>query len=84
MIEITFKNFFEYKYSHEEFHELYIMKNGLDEVLYIGISEQNIWNRWFGFNGHIRDGGNFLQGRSSVGEKVVDYLPDSWDWKIQL
>ena len=84
MIEITFKEFYEYKYIEDGFNELYIMKNGLDEVLYIGISEQNIWNRWFGFNGHILDGGNFLKGRSSVGEKVVDHLPDSWSWKIQL
>jgi len=84
MIEITFREFFEYKYREEGFHELYIMKNGLGEILYIGISEQNIWNRWFGLNGHIMEGPNFLIGESSVGRKVVDHLPDSWDWKIQL
>ena len=30
------------------------------------------------------DGPNFMVGESSVGRKVVDHLPDSWNWKIQL
>ena len=29
-------------------------------------------------------GPRYLIGESSVGQKVVDHLPDSWDWKIQL
>lgn len=84
MIEITFKQFYEYTYDEEGFHELYIMKNGLDEILYIGISNQNIWNRWFGMRGHILDNGKFMSGESSVGKNVVNHLPDSWNWKIQL
>lgn len=84
MIEITFREFFEYKYRENGFHELYVMKNGLDETLYIGISSENIWNRWFGSRGHVMVGTNYLIGESSVGRKVVDHLPDSWDWKIQL
>lgn len=84
MIEITFKDFYEYQYREEVFHELYIMKNGLEETLYIGISNQNIWNRWFGWNGHIMEGPNYLVGESAVGRKVVDNLPDSLGWKIQL
>lgn len=84
MIEITFKEFYEYQYPKEDYHELYVMKNGLEDILYIGISSQNIWNRWFGWNGHIAEGPNFMIGESTVGRKVVDHLPDSWDWKIQL
>jgi integrase len=53
MIEITFKEFFEYKYQEDGFYELYVMQNGLGDTLYVGISSQNIWNRWFGWNGHI-------------------------------
>jgi hypothetical protein len=30
------------------------------------------------------EGPNYLVGQSSVGEKIVDHLPDSWEWKIQL
>ena len=84
MIEITFKDFYEYKYHEAGFHELYIMKNGLEEILYIGISSQNIWNRWFGLNGHIMDDVRYMIGVSAVGKKIVNHLPDSWDWKIQL
>ena len=25
-----------------------------------------------------------LYGNSTIGEKIVNHLPDSWDWKIQL
>jgi len=84
MIEITFKDFYEYRYREDGFYELYVVKNGLEEILYVGISDQNIWNRWFGWNGLIMDGPNFMVGESSVGRKVVDHLPDSWNWKIQL
>ena len=84
MIEISFREFFDDKYPHDEFYELYIMKNGFQEILYVGISSENIWNRWFGWQGHILVGTNYLVGESSVGRKVVDHLPESWDWKIQL
>lgn len=84
MIEISFREFFEYTYHEDGFHELYVLKNGLNETLYIGISSENIWNRWFGPRGHVMVGHNYLIGESSVGRKVVDHLPDSWEWKIQL
>ena len=60
------------------------MKNGLEEILYVGISTQSIWNRWFGWNGHIMGNANYMIGESAVGKKVVNHLPDSWNWKIQL
>ena len=66
MIEITFLDFYEYKYDTEEFYQLYVMKNGLDEILYIGISSQNIWNRWFGWTGHITVGPRFLVGENLI------------------
>jgi hypothetical protein len=84
MIEIRFREFFAYEYPQDVFYQLYVVKNGLDEILYIGISSENIWNRWFGWSGHITVGTNYLVGASSVGQKIVDHLPDSWDWKIQL
>ena len=84
MIEISFREFFEYTYPHDDFYELYVLKNGLEQTLYIGISSKNIWNRWFGWSGHIVVGTNYLVGQSSVGQKVVDHLPNSWSWKIQL
>lgn len=29
-------------------------------------------------------GANYMVGESAVGQKIVDHLPDSWNWKIQL
>jgi hypothetical protein len=84
MIEIIFREFFEYRYRDDEYFELYAMKNGLDEILYVGISSQNEWNRWFGWSGHITAGDKFLVGESEIGRMVVYHLPNSWDWKIQL
>ena len=83
MIEITFKEFYKLEYEEDAVHELYIVKNCLNETLYIGITSQRIWDRWFGWNGHIFDSGDFLDGRSSIGIKIVDHFPDSWEWKIQ-
>ena len=84
MIELSFREFFDYQYPNHDFYELYVMKNGLGETLYVGISKENIWNRWFGLRGHILVGTNYLIGESSVGRKIVDHLPESWNWKIQL
>ncbi|MCC6499957.1 MAG: hypothetical protein IT313_06785 [Anaerolineales bacterium] len=84
MIEITFKDFYDYNYRHDVFFELYVMKNSLEEALYVGISSKNIWERWFGWNGHIMAGPKHMTGESPVGQKIVDHLPESWNWKIQL
>jgi len=84
MLEITFREFYELEYEEDGLHELYVVKNGLDETLYVGITSQKIWDRWFGWNGHIFLSGAILEGRSSVGNKIVDHLPDSWKWKVQL
>jgi hypothetical protein len=83
MIEITFNDFHDYNYP-DEGYELYVMKNGLGDVLYVGISENNIWGRWFSFGGHMIWDGRHIIGQSSVGEKIADHMPDSLDWKIQL
>ncbi|MDO9299755.1 MAG: hypothetical protein Q7T89_00160 [Anaerolineales bacterium] len=48
MIEITFREFYELKYQEDGFHELYVAKNDLGEILYVGISSQKNLDRWFG------------------------------------
>lgn len=75
MLEITFKEFYELSYEGDAWHELYVVKNGLDEVLYVGITSQKIWDRWFGWNGHISLSGAILVGKSSVGCKIVYLEP---------
>lgn len=52
------------------------MKNGLGDVLYVGISSVDIWSRWFGFRGHMIWDGKFVIGNSSIGGKIADHYPD--------
>jgi hypothetical protein len=83
MIELTFEDFHEGNFLEEGF-VLYVLKNGLDDVLYVGISKKNIWSRWFAFGGHMIWDGKHIIGQSAVGQKIFDHLPDSLNWKIQL
>ena len=83
MIEIDFEVFHNQNYV-EEGYDLYVMKNGPGDVLYVGISHQSIWERWFGGNGHILWVDRPREANSPVGRKILDHLPDSLRWKIQL
>jgi hypothetical protein len=83
MIEIKFKRFHDQDYV-EEGYELYVVKNGLNDVLYVGTSTLSIWERWFGWHGHILWTDAIIQGTSPVGQNMVDHLPESLNWKIQL
>ena len=83
MIEIDFESFHNKDYL-EEGYDLYVVKNGLGDVLYVGISNQSIWERWFGWNGHMLWVDQVIEGNSAVGQKIVDHLPHSLKWKIQL
>jgi hypothetical protein len=83
MIELSFEDFHEHNYDDKGFC-LYVMKNGLGDILYIGISTASIWDRWFGWGGHMTWDGKVIYGESSIGEKIEYHLPDSLKWKIQL
>jgi hypothetical protein len=83
MIEITFQEFHEQKYE-EQLFRLYVMKNGLGDILYIGITINDIWERWFGWGGHVLWDGKLIYGDSPIGVKIENHLPDSLSWKIQL
>jgi hypothetical protein len=83
MIELDFQQFHDQKYR-EQGYELYVLKNGLGGILYIGISKNDIWQRWFGWGGHMTWDGMVIYGESPVGVKIENHLPDSLKWKIQL
>jgi len=83
MIELTFQAFHDQQYQ-EDGYCLYVMKNGLEDILYIGISTNNIWERWFGWGGHIVWDGKIVYGESTIGIKIKNHWPDSLSWKIQL
>ena len=52
MIELRFEEFHEQDYE-DRGYCLYVMKNGLGTVLYVGISTVSVWYRWFGWGGHM-------------------------------
>jgi hypothetical protein len=83
MIELTFQEFHDQQYENNHFR-LYVMKNGRADVMYVGISTNNIWERWFGWGGHMLWDGNVIYGQSPIGVKIENHLPDSLKWKIQL
>ena len=83
MIELSFDDFHEQNYEDKGFC-LYVIKNGLDDILYIGISTVNVWQRWFGWGGHMTWDGNVIFGESYIGTKIENHMPDSLNWVIQL
>ena len=61
---------------------LYILHDG-SECLYIGISRRGIWERWFDrYMGHIR--GKYSYCNTDIGDYVVQNLPASLDWTLEL
>jgi hypothetical protein len=83
MIELGLEDFHEHNYEDAGFC-LYVMKNGLDEVLYIGISTVDVWDRWFGWGGHMTWDGKVIYGESPIAVRIENHLPESLHWKIQL
>jgi hypothetical protein len=83
MIELDFIQFHEQKYRENRF-ELYVLKNELGDILYIGISKRDIWERWFGWGGHMTWDGKVIYGESLIGVKIENHLPQSLNWKIEL
>jgi hypothetical protein len=83
MIELTFLDFHEQKYYEQQFC-LYVVKSTNESILYVGISTNDIWERWFGWGGHLTWDGEVIYGESPVGVKIENHLPDSLKWKIQL
>ena len=88
MLTLQFKDFFKGDYEEyigNERYELYMIYES-HKCLYIGISNSNIWNRWFAtrqshcqMNIH-----NELFGKSSIGQYIADLYPDFKNITITL
>lgn len=81
---MTLKKFFESDVD-EGAHELYILRKGR-RILYIGISERGVWNRWFGnLSAHmLRNGWGEFYPSSQAGRAVIENFPKSWSWTLEL
>jgi hypothetical protein len=75
VIELRFEDFHEQNYEDKGFC-LYVLKNGLGDVLYVGISAVDVWSRWFGWGGHMLWDGKVIYGESSIGIKIENHLPE--------
>jgi hypothetical protein len=85
MIKLTFSEFYAGDFV-DQGYELYIVKDRQQQVMYIGISRDSVWNRWFGgINSHMDAAQNgLLHGNSIIGEVIQRRFPDSWNWHIEL
>ena len=87
MRALTLREFYEGTKTdpRERREDLYVVRDDRGQVLYVGISERGIWSRWFGQRGRMRrlSGGRWF-GFDSVAQAVIDNMPQSWDWTIEL
>jgi integrase len=85
MKSLSFSDFFSGGFDDDGF-ELYLLKDTNQKVLYIGISRDSIWHRWFGGGtSHMdMDAAGKICGRSHIGEVIEQCFPASWDWIIEL
>jgi len=84
MKSMSLKEFRDGDYDPEK-EKLYILKSET-EVLYVGISAANIWNRWFG--GTFAHMNRNIYGEwfanSAIGNFVIENTPISEDWIFDL
>lgn len=85
MLSILFSEFVAGDFDDDaENHQLYVVKAG-NEVLYIGITNDLIWNRWFSQgSSHMQIANGLLKGYSTVGRAIEDNLPESLGWTIAM
>jgi hypothetical protein len=85
MLILKFKDFMDQNYQ-DDAYVLYLSRGGAGEVLYVGMTVENAWDRWFYSQwSHVPrtyKGERF--GNTSIGKHIMDNLPASYDWKIEL
>lgn len=85
MRTLTFSEF--YKGDFEDIgYELYVLRDSDNKAMYIGISRNSIWHRWFGGGAsHMTiNNDEKIYGASYIGQVVERRFPSSWDWVIEL
>jgi hypothetical protein len=82
---LNFSEFYKGDYA-DEGYELYLVKDVNQKVMYIGISRDSIWHRWFGGGPSHMDTNSAgkVYGKSYIGEVIERRFPSSWDWVVEL
>ena len=85
MKTLRFSDFYKANYD-DTGYELYLLKDSAGAAMYIGISRDSIWHRWFGGGtSHMDcDVAGKIYGKSYIGEIIERRLPSSWEWVIEL
>jgi hypothetical protein len=70
----------------DEGYELYLVKDIEGLLMYIGISRDSVWHRWFGGGPSHMDANpeGKVYGKSYFGEVIERRFPHSWNWTIEL
>ena len=86
MITLTFDEFKTGDWTNDDsFYQMYIISDQNDyNIFYIGISEVDIYNRWFGLVGHIPGFTDSLLLCSHIGSRIVDNVPESSGYIVKL
>ena len=83
MVSVPLEQFMDADFDCNDY-ELYVLR-GNSEILYVGISKANIWNRWFGGLGRMyQTAGGQWKAKDPVGATVVENMPHSLNWTIEL
>ena len=85
---LTFREFADGNWSEmddrQDYYEMYVIRNNTN-VLYVGISESNIYNRWFSSPScHMYKTQDGFISFSSIGHEIKDNMPISFDWIVEL
>ena len=85
MITMTFSKFTNPdNFPDDDDIELYVLRKS-KKILYIGISESNVWNRWFGNRGRMyKNAGGYWNGSDTTSISIIQNMPASLRWNIDL
>lgn len=85
MKSLKFSEFYRGQYV-DDGYELYLVRDNDTKPMYIGISRDSIWHRWFGGGtSHMdTDAAGKIYGKSYIGEVIERRFPGSWAWMIEL
>jgi hypothetical protein len=85
MLAMFFSDFYIGEYE-DLGYELYLLRDSEGVAMYIGITKDSIWHRWFeGGTSHMESQtGGRLYGKSVIGEVIERRFPHSWNWTIEL
>lgn len=85
MKSLSFSEFYAGQFA-DEGYELYLVKDVERKPMYIGISRDSVWHRWFGGGPSHMDvnAEGRVYGKSYIGEVIERRFPSSWEWVIEL